>query len=112
MPMGAPSPGYPTAAPTTPDSTGAPTPGQASAKTITVVNAQPAGAGVSFSIDAIPHQLAGGARLELPVLPDSNIAYDGGGSLGQREYRISPGAAYEFRPTAEGLALYKLADKP
>ena len=69
---------------------------------ITIVNAQPAGTGVSFSIDGIPHQVDGGSRLELPVLPDSNIAYEGGGSIGQREYRISTGL-FEFRSTAEGL---------
>ena len=103
MPMAAPSPNYPSAAPT---------PGPMSAaQTITIVNAQPAGAGVSFAIDGIPHQVAGGSRLDLPVLPDSNIVYEGGGSIGPREYRISPGV-YEFRSNAEGLALYKLPDKP
>jgi hypothetical protein len=103
MRMPPPAPTYPT---------DAPTPGSTSAtQTITIVNAQPAGAGVSFSIDGIPHQVAGGSRLELPVLPDSNITYEGGGSIGPREYRISPGV-YEFRSTAEGLALYKLPDKP
>jgi hypothetical protein len=103
MPMPAQTPGYPTATST---------PGQASAKTITIINAQPAGAGISFSIDGIPKQVAGGSRVELPVLPDSNLAYDGGGSIGPREYRASPGETYEFRATAEGLAIYKLADKP
>ena len=90
----------------------APTPGPTSTnQTITIVNAQPAGADVSFTINSIPHQVAGGSRLDLTVLPDSNIIHDGGGSIGRREYRISPGV-YEFRSTAEGLALYKLADKP
>jgi hypothetical protein len=78
---------------------------------ITIVNAEPAGAGVEFAIDGITHQAAAGSRQELTVAPGSHITYDGGGSLGQRRYVISPGR-YEFRSTAEGWALYKLASMP
>ncbi len=78
---------------------------------ITIVNAEPAGDGVAFAIDGVTHQAPAGSRQELAVAPDSHITYDAGGSLGQRRYRISPGV-YEFRSTAEGWALYKLADKP
>lgn len=93
-----------------------PTPGPMGAAptapiTITIVNAEPAGAGVAFAIDGVSHQAAGGSRQELLVAPDSNITYDGGGSIGQRRYRIAPGL-YEFRSTAEGWALYKLRDLP
>ena len=79
--------------------------------TITIVNAEPAGAGVAFAIDGVAYQAAAGSRQDLAVAPDSHITYDGGGSLGQRRYRLSPGL-YEFRSTAEGWALYKLADMP
>ena len=91
-----------------------PTPGpMAAAPTIpiTIVNAEPAGAGVAFAIDGVAHQAAGGSRQDLAVSPDSNITYDGGGSLGQRRYLISPGL-HEFRSTAEGWALYKVAAMP
>ena len=91
-----------------------PTPGpMAAAPTIpiTIVNAEPAGAGVAFAIDGVAHQAPAGSRQDLAVAPDSNITYDGGGSLGQRRYRISPGL-YEFRSTAEGWALYKLPGMP
>ncbi|SIN75855.1 hypothetical protein SAMN05444166_0678 [Singulisphaera sp. GP187] len=87
-----------------------PTPGpMAAAPTIpiTILNADPAGAGVAFAINGVTHQAAGGSRQDLAVAPGSNITYDGGGSLGQRQYLISPGL-YEFRSTAEGRALYKL----
>jgi len=92
----------------------APTPGPMAAAptiSITIVNAEPAGAGVAFAIDGVAHQAPAGSRQDLAVAPDSNITYDGGGSLGQRRYRISPGL-YEFRSTAEGWALYKLAGMP
>jgi hypothetical protein len=75
---------------------------------ITIVNAAPAGSGVAFAIDGVAHQAPAGSRQDLDVAPGSKITYDGGGSLGQRRYRISPGR-YEFRSTAEGWALYKLA---
>ena len=91
-----------------------PTPGpMAAAPTIpiTIVNAEPAGAGVAFAIDGVAHQAPGGSRQDLAVAPDSNITYDGGGSLGQRRYLISPGL-YEFRSTAEGWALYKRSGMP
>ncbi len=78
---------------------------------ITIVNAEPAGAGVAFAIDGVAHQAPAGSRQDLAVAPNSNITYDGGGSLGHRRYRISPGL-YEFRSTAEGWALYKLASTP
>ena len=78
---------------------------------ITIVNAEPAGAGVAFAIDGVAHQAPAGSRQDLAVAPDSNITYDGGGSLGQRRYLISPGL-YEFRSTAEGWALYKLPGTP
>ena len=78
---------------------------------ITIVNAEPAGAGVAFAIDGVTHQAPAGSRQDLAVAPDSIITYDAGGSLGPRRYRISPGL-YEFRSTAEGWALYKLAGRP
>jgi hypothetical protein len=78
---------------------------------ITIVNAEPAGNGIAFAIDGITHQAPAGSRQDLAVAPDAHISYDAGGSLGQRRYLISPGL-YEFRSTAEGWALYKLADKP
>ncbi len=92
----------------------APTPGpMAAAPTIpiTIVNAESAGAGVAFAIDGVAHQASAGSRQDLAVAPGSNITYDGGGSLGQRRYLISQGR-YEFRSTAEGWALYKLAGMP
>jgi hypothetical protein len=92
-----------------------PTPAMVAAPTIpiTIVNAEPAAAGVAvaFAIDGVAHQAPAGSRQDLAVAPRSNITYDGGGSVGQRRYRISPGR-YEFRSTAEGWALYKLASKP
>jgi hypothetical protein len=78
---------------------------------ITIVNAEPAGAGVAFAIDGITHQAPAGSRQDLAVAPDSHITYDGGGSLGQRRYLISSGL-YEFRSTALGWELYKLSGKP
>lgn len=89
------------------------TPGPTAAPTIpiTIVNAGPAGGIVTFTINDIAHQVAGGSRQDLVVAPDSIIGFDGGGSLGRRRYRIAPGL-YEFRSTAEGWALYKLPDVP
>ena len=78
---------------------------------ITIVNAEPAGVGVALAIDGVPFLAAGGSRQDLAVAPDSTITYDGGGSLGQRRYLISPGL-YEFRSTAEGRSLYKLRGMP
>ena len=78
---------------------------------ITIVNADPSGAGVAFAIDGVAHQAAGGSRQELAVAPTSNITYDGGGSVGPRRYQVSPGV-YEFRSTPEGWALYKLPGTP
>jgi hypothetical protein len=78
---------------------------------ITIVNAEPAGDGVAFAIDGVAHQAPAGSRQELAVAPDATITYDGGGSLGRRRYLISPGL-YEFRSTAEGWVLYKLAGTP
>ena len=91
-----------------------PTPGPMAAAPkipITIVNAESTGAGVAFAIDGVARQAAAGSRQELAVSPDSNITYDGGGSLGRRRYSVSPGV-YEFRSTAEGWALYKLASPP
>ena len=78
---------------------------------VTISNAEPAGAGVAFSIDGLTHQAPAGSRQDLNVAPDSHITYDGGGSVGERRYRITQGA-YEFRMTPQGWALYKLAAKP
>jgi hypothetical protein len=92
----------------------APTPGPIAAApmiSITIVNAEPAGAGVAFAIDGVAHEAPAGSRQDLTAAPGSIITYDGGGSLGQRRYLISPGL-YEFRSTAEGWALYKLAGMP
>ncbi len=103
---------HPTPAPYPPQFV--PTPGpMAAAPTIriTIINAKPAGAGIAFAIDGIPHQAPAGSRQSLAVAPDANITYDGGGSLGLRRYRLSSGL-YEFRSTAEGWALYKLAGMP
>ena len=71
-----------------------PTPAPMSAAptiSITIGNAEPAGAGVAFAIDGVAHQAPAGSRQDLDVAPDSTITYDGGGSLGQRRYRLSPG---------------------
>jgi hypothetical protein len=103
---------HPTPAPYPPQYV--PTPGpMATAPTIsiTIVNAERAGAGVAFDIDGITHQAPVGSRQDLAVAPDSSISYDGGGSVGQRRYRLAPGV-YEFRSTAEGWALYKLPGMP
>ena len=78
---------------------------------ITIINAETAGAGVAFAINGVAHQAPAGSRQDLAEAPDSNITYDGGGSLGQRRYLISPGL-YEFRSTAEGWALDKLPGTP
>ena len=78
---------------------------------ITIVNAEPTGAGIAFSIDGITHQAPAGSRQDLAVAPNAHITYDSGGPPGERRYLISTGV-YEFRSTAEGWALYKLADKP
>ncbi|MGP0062077.1 MAG: hypothetical protein ACLQGP_00560 [Isosphaeraceae bacterium] len=78
---------------------------------ITIVNAEPAGDRVEFSIDGLTHQAPAGSRQDLDVAPDSYITYDSGGSLGERRYRIPPGL-YEFRSTAEGWALYKVPGMP
>lgn len=78
---------------------------------ITIVNAAPAGAGVAFAINGVPRQVSGGTRQELIVAPGSILNYDGGGTLGQRQYRLTPGI-FEFRSTAEGWALYRLPDMP
>ncbi len=103
---------HPTPAPYPPQYV--PTPGpMATAPTITftIVNAEKAGAGVAFSIDGIPYQAPAGWRHDLTVAADSNISFEAGGSNGQRRYRLSPGV-YEFRSTAQGWALYKLAGMP
>jgi len=100
--------------PPVPTPTPIPTPGpMAAAPTvaITIVNAEPTGPSVAFAINGVSAQAAGGSRQDLAVPPDSNITYDGGGSIGQRRYLISPGV-YEFRSTAEGWALYKLPGTP
>jgi hypothetical protein len=78
---------------------------------ITIINAEPAGDGITFAIDGITRRAPAGSRQELAVAPNSHISYDSGGSLGERRYLISPGL-YEFRSTAEGWALYKLPAKP
>jgi len=91
-----------------------PTPGPMAAAPrfpITIVNAEPTGADVAFAIDGVAYQAPAGSRQNLAVAIDSHITYDSGGSLGQRRYRIPPGR-YEFRSTAEGWALYKLAGMP
>jgi hypothetical protein len=79
--------------------------------TITIVNAELAGAGVAFDIDGVAHQAPAGSRQDLAVAPGSTITYDGGGSLGQRRHLLSSGL-YEFRSTDKGWALYKLAGTP
>jgi len=79
--------------------------------TVTIINAESAGAGLAYAINDVPHQAVGGSSEDLTVAPNSYITYDSGGSLGQRRYRISPGR-YEFRSTTEGWALYKLPGMP
>ncbi len=49
---------------------------------ITIVNVEPAGAGVTFAIDGITHQAPAGSRQDLAVAPDATITYDDGGSVG------------------------------
>jgi hypothetical protein len=78
---------------------------------ITILNAGPAGASIAYTIDGIARESAGGSRRDLIVAPGSTITYDGGGTLGRRQYRLSPGL-FEFRSTAEGWALYQLPDMP
>lgn len=78
---------------------------------ITIVNAESAGADVAFAINGVAHHAPAGSRQDLAVTTDAIITYDGGGSIGQRRYRISRGL-YEFRSTPEGWALYKLSDTP
>jgi hypothetical protein len=78
---------------------------------ITIANAGPAGADITFAIDGVAHRVSGGSRQDLIVTPDSIITYDGGASAGPRRYRISTGL-YEFRSTADGWVLYQLPDMP
>ena len=77
---------------------------------VTIINSGPVGDAIAFDIDGVAHEAPAGSKQELSVAPGSKIAYDAGGSLGQRRYNVSPGV-YEFRSTAEGVALYKLAKK-
>ena len=105
---------YPSQLPPTPTPTPTPTPGpNAAAATIpiTIVNAEPAGAGIAFAIDGVAYQAAAGSRQNLAVAPGSNITFDGGGSVGQRQYLVTPGG-YEFRSTAEGWAFYQVSAMP
>ena len=109
------APAPPNATPTTtPPPTPNPTPTSTTSTqptiALTLVNAEPAGADIAFTIDGVAYRAAGGSRQDLTVAPDANILFDGGGSVGQRRYQLSPGP-YEFRTTAEGWALYKLGDK-
>jgi len=83
--------------------------GAAPTFSITIVNAE--SAGIDFSINGVAYQAAGGSRQSLAVTPGSTITYNGGGSIGQRRYSISPGR-YEFRSTAEGWVLFKDSDTP
>ncbi len=86
-----------------------PTPMSSDSKVpVTIINAESNGAGIAFAIDGVAHQAAAGTRQELTVSLDSKITYDGGGSLGQRRYQITPGI-YEFRSTPAGWAFYKLS---
>ncbi len=78
---------------------------------ITIVNAEPAGAGLGFDINGLTYQAPAGSRQNLTVAPDSYISYDRGGSFGQQRYLISAGV-YEFRSTAQGWALYKRPSTP
>ena len=43
---------------------------------ITIVNAEPTGAGIAFAIDGVTHQAPAGSRQDLAVAPDSHITYD------------------------------------
>lgn len=79
--------------------------------TLTIVNAEETGTSVSFAIDGIVHQADGGTRQNLDVAPNAMITYDGGGSIGKRQYRLSPGL-YEFRRTTKGWEFYKLGNAP
>ena len=79
---------------------------------ITIINAEPVGPGIVFAIDGVTYQSFAGSRRDVVIVPGSYIAYDSGGSLGERRYRISPGDRYEFRSTDRGWALYKLAATP
>jgi hypothetical protein len=103
-------------APSTPPAPSPPTPtpsptSSAPTIAITIVNAEPAGGGVAFAIDGVPHQADDDSSQDLKVAPGATITYDAGGPLGERRYRLSPGV-YEFRLNAEGWALYKLPGTP
>ena len=45
---------------------------------ITILNAEPSGPGVTYAINADVYQSTGGSRQQLAVAPDATISYDGG----------------------------------
>jgi hypothetical protein len=108
--MAAPPTSDPYAPASPPDSTPAP-PSTPATTSATIFNVAPASISVTFSIDGVSTQSAGGSRQDVIVAPGSIITYDAGGSLGQRKYSITQGL-YEFRSTAEGWVLYKLPGTP
>ncbi len=89
----------------------APAPAPSTPITITIVNTARPELTVSFAIDGVAYQAAGGSRQDYSVTSDSNITFDGGGSVGARRYVVSSGV-YEFRSTAGAWVLYKLPATP
>jgi hypothetical protein len=79
--------------------------------TITLVNTESTGPGIAFAIDGATYQSSAGSRQDYTAGIGSIITYDGGGTLGQSRYRLSPGV-YEFRSTPQGWALYKMPITP
>ncbi len=76
---------------------------------ITIGNAGPAGPGPAFTIDGTTYQATTGQMHQLEVAPTSVVTYDRGGAAGAQRYALTTGA-YEFRPSNNGWALYKLPE--
>ena len=78
---------------------------------ITIVNAEPAGAGVAFAIDGITYQAPAGSRRTWPwpparTSPTTLVVRSASAGIGSRR------VVYEFRSTPEGWMLYKLSGTP
>lgn len=78
---------------------------------VTILNVEAAGASVSYGIDGLTHQAAPASRQRLTVTTGTSIRFDAGGSIGPREYRLTPGT-YEFRSSAEGWTFFKVGGSP
>lgn len=66
---------------------------------------------VGFNINGVSAQIFGGSRKLFPTFAPATITFNGGGSIGERRYTITPGR-YEFRSTAEGWILVRTSAKP